>query len=197
MMHASAPFVHIIDTLRRVDHFVVESCQNPCFQSLCNLQRSHNTKTNNASMSQKVNYCEGQVDIDIMMQEGTSTFVGDCQYAVDLLQERTIQCFIAHFVAFMSHIQENDEGCKIQVLQMVRLGIAEGSASQSSDTQVTCGSGGIAKYKLGGSRTCRTQVLNKYFGSSPLTSVESHPKAGINTISGVRNRNAVPNGIEA
>jgi hypothetical protein len=57
--HADAPFLHIIDTLRGIDHFVVESSRNPCFQSLCNLQRGHVASNGNAMKNQNVNFCEG------------------------------------------------------------------------------------------------------------------------------------------
>jgi hypothetical protein len=84
MTHASVPFLQVFDMLRSFDHFIPESSHNPCFQCLCNLQRDQKLHTKSTVRSQDLNFCEGQMDINTMMQERRSTVVVNCQYAVDL-----------------------------------------------------------------------------------------------------------------
>jgi hypothetical protein len=84
MMHASAPFLQILDTLRSLDHFIPESSRNPYFQCVCNVQRGQGLHTKPTVKIQDLNFCEGQMDINLMMQERKSNMLASCQYAVDL-----------------------------------------------------------------------------------------------------------------
>jgi hypothetical protein len=126
-LRTNVPLIYMIDKLRSTKHFYLDSSRNPCYQSLCNLQTNRRPDIKNTSLDienltkfQDVNFCEGQVDIDLMMQQRHDAILGQCHFATALFKTRTIEQFNTHFAALSTHIPRGQQGLRMQGMQLVR-----------------------------------------------------------------------------